>query len=115
MALDWTIWGPIAGKLVTSGDRVTNSTLIDQNYRVRVNLEILNLTKWEFSEPILEVHGGVVSVPPTNIYPLVKEIMVSLIIFLYIKKNFLLLFLLKARSQNWRYSYWIVWYCVMVG
>ena len=81
MVLDWAILGPIAGSLVASGasvtNSITNSALIDKNYRVRVNLNIMNWTKWEFSEPILEVHGGVVSVPPTNIFPLMREIMVN--------------------------------------
>jgi hypothetical protein len=100
MVVDWAIWGPIAGSLVAGGASVTNSALIGQNYRVRVNLEIMNWTKWEFSEPILEVDGGVVSVPPTNILPLMKEIMVNKLFFSILNRIFYYYFSLKSARKT---------------
>ena len=84
-AISWAIVGKVAAGVISSGTSLSDSVLSDKSYSIRVNIEIENWTKWELKDPVVDLHGGVITLPPSTVFPLMKEAMVK---FLFYYKNF---------------------------
>ena len=66
-----------AAGIIQAGKSSLSPFLTDnKSVAVRVNIEIKNLTKWEFHDPVVDVNGGKIDLPPRNIFPLQMEVMV---------------------------------------
>lgn len=62
---------------IQPGHTLAQASQIDLDYRVRVQIEIDNLTNYGLDYPTCHIEGGVLSYPPTFIRPYFKEAMVA--------------------------------------
>lgn len=66
MPINRAITAPIIAEAFTSGFSMLQSAIVDMDYRVRVEIEIENWTRWELADPEAINNAGYISIPPSK-------------------------------------------------